>query len=100
MLALSVQLVAQASGGVEDHAASQYKLVDIGTLGGPRSYINPANDLGSSNQVNARGIAVGGADLPIPGAEKSVRCCFGTVQPAVPTRSSIYASVRPLVPSL
>jgi probable HAF family extracellular repeat protein len=52
---------------------SQYKLIEIGTLGGPRSYINPPNDLGSSNQVNASSIAVGGADLPIP----HVGPCFG-----------------------
>jgi probable HAF family extracellular repeat protein len=55
-LALPNQLAAQQS---------QYKLIDIGTLGGPRSYINPASDLGSRNQVNASSVAVGGADLPI-----------------------------------
>src|SRR5215467_10490090 len=55
----------------------QYKLIDIGTLGGPRSYINPPNDLGSSNQVNASSVAVGGADLPIPRSGP----CFGPDTP-------------------
>src|SRR4029077_940152 len=63
-LGLPLQLAAQQS---------QYKLIDIGTLGGPRSYINPPNDLGSPNQVNASSIAVGGADLPIP----HLGPCFG-----------------------
>src|SRR5438067_13909999 len=63
-LALPAQLAAQQS---------QYKLIEIGTLGGPRSYINPPNDLGSPNQVNASSIAVGGADLPIPHSGP----CFG-----------------------
>jgi probable HAF family extracellular repeat protein len=52
---------------------SHYKLIEIGTLGGPRSYINPPNDLGSPNQVNASSIAVGGADLPVP----HLGPCFG-----------------------
>jgi probable HAF family extracellular repeat protein len=63
-LAVPTQLAAQQS---------QYNLIDIGTLGGPRSYINPPNDLGSSNQVNASSIAIGGADLPIP----HLGLCFG-----------------------
>src|SRR5438046_2851542 len=64
-LALPAQLAAQQS---------HYKLIDIGTLGGPRSYINPPNDLGSPNQVNASSVAVGGADLPVP---HPVGPCFG-----------------------
>jgi probable HAF family extracellular repeat protein len=69
-LALPAQLAAQQS---------QYKLIEIGTLGGPRSYINPPNDLGSPNQVNASSIAVGGADLPIP----HLGPCFGP-DPSIP----------------
>jgi probable HAF family extracellular repeat protein len=69
-LALPAQLAAQQS---------QYKLIDIGTLGGPQSYINPPNDLGSPNQVNASSIAVGGADLPIP----HLGPCFGP-DPSIP----------------
>jgi probable HAF family extracellular repeat protein len=67
-LGLPAQLAAQQS---------QYKLIEIGTLGGPRSYINPASDLGSRNQVNASSVAVGGADLPI----SHVGPCFGPDTP-------------------
>jgi len=63
-LALPNQLAAQQS---------QYKLINIGTLGGLRSYINPPSDLGSPNQVNASSVAVGGAYLPIPHSG----VCFG-----------------------
>lgn len=63
-LALPTQLAAQQS---------QYKLIDIGTLGGPRSYINPPNDLGAANQVNSSSVAVGGAETPVP----HVGPCFG-----------------------
>ena len=63
-IALPTQLAAQQS---------QYKLIDIGTLGGRRSYINPPNDLGSANQVNSSSIAVGGAETLVP----HVGPCFG-----------------------
>src|SRR5690242_246352 len=63
-IALPAKLAAQQT---------QYNLIDIGTLGGPRSYINPPNDLGSANQVNASSIAVGGADLAVP----HLGPCFG-----------------------
>jgi probable HAF family extracellular repeat protein len=44
----------------------RYKLVDLGTFGGPESYINPAFTFGSHNQVNRRGTVVGGAGTTIP----------------------------------
>ena len=43
-----------------------YNLVDIGTFGGPESYINAANALGAPNQINRHGTAVGGAATAIP----------------------------------
>ena len=42
-----------------------YKLIDIGTFGGPESYVNPAPVIGSQNQINARGTTVGGAGTAI-----------------------------------
>jgi uncharacterized membrane protein len=44
----------------------RYRLIDIGTFGGPESYINPAFTFGSHNQINVRGTVVGGAATSIP----------------------------------
>ena len=44
----------------------RYKFVDLGTFGGPESYINPAFALGSPNQINRRGAVVGAASTDIP----------------------------------
>ena len=40
---------------------TRYKLIDIGTFGGPASYVNPAPLMGSPDQVNSSGTTVGGA---------------------------------------
>jgi probable HAF family extracellular repeat protein len=39
----------------------RYRFVDIGTFGGPESYVNAAFASGSPNQINNRGTVVGGA---------------------------------------
>ena len=57
---------AETSHGVAAKKHHHYKLVDIGTFGGPESYVNPAPALGSQNQMNARGTTVGGAGTAIP----------------------------------
>src|SRR5437660_11660779 len=54
-LALPVQLAAQHT---------RYKLIDIGTLGGPVSYI-AGNETGH-RQLNNRGIVAGTADISTP----------------------------------
>ena len=51
-LAIPVRLAAQHT---------RYKLVDIGTFGGPASYLNPAPAMGGPDQVNSSGTTVGGA---------------------------------------
>src|SRR5437879_585420 len=51
-LALPVQLAAQHT---------RYKLIEIGTFGGPASYVNPVSLIGSPDQVNSSGTTVGGA---------------------------------------
>jgi hypothetical protein len=54
-LAIPVRLVAQERVGEEHHAMHhRYKLVDLGTLGGPESYVNAAFSLGAPNQINRR----------------------------------------------
>jgi len=45
-----------------------YKLIDIGTFGGPASYINAPFALGAPNQINNRGVAVGSASTDTPSA--------------------------------
>jgi len=56
-LAMANQALAQQTG---------YKLIDIGTLGGPVSYILPAGQIGSFSQLNATSTLVGGAATSIP----------------------------------
>jgi probable HAF family extracellular repeat protein len=51
----------------DQHATHpHYRLIDLGPLGGPVSYINPAYTFGSNNQTNRGGTVVGGAATSIP----------------------------------
>jgi probable HAF family extracellular repeat protein len=51
----------------DQHATHpHYRLIDLGSLGGPVSYINPAYTFGSHNQTNLEGTVVGGAATSIP----------------------------------
>ena len=59
-LAIPVSLAAQDKQD-HHHKHHHYKLVDIGTFGGPASYINNAAALGAPNQINNRGAVVGSA---------------------------------------
>jgi uncharacterized membrane protein len=61
-----------------------YKLIDIGTFGGPESYINPFDTLGSPNQINGRGTAVGGSATSIPTTSVSNFFICGGASGAVP----------------
>jgi probable HAF family extracellular repeat protein len=63
-LVIPVQLVAQEQ--LEGEGHHRYKLIDLGTLGGPESYINAAFSLGAPNQINNRGTVVGAAATLIP----------------------------------
>jgi probable HAF family extracellular repeat protein len=68
----------EASHGVAGKRHPHYKLIDIGTFGGPESYVNPAPNLGSQNQINARGTTVGGAGTAIPTtATSNLAICGG-----------------------
>lgn len=44
----------------------RYRLVDVGTFGGPESYVNAAFSLGAPSQINNRGTVVGAAATLIP----------------------------------
>jgi probable HAF family extracellular repeat protein len=46
---------------INNRETPRYKLVDLGTLGGPSSYVNPPGSLGAPHQMNGRGVTVGSA---------------------------------------
>src|SRR5438128_1040768 len=58
---------------------TRYKLVDIGTFGGPASYVNPAPLMGSPDQVNSSGTTVGGAltSIAITSSSNNAIVCGG-----------------------
>jgi probable HAF family extracellular repeat protein len=76
-LAVPAWLAAQLRVG-EEHQAThhRYKLVDLGTLGGPESYVNAAFSLGAPNQINRRGAVVGAAATSTP-APPNKQVCGG-----------------------
>jgi probable HAF family extracellular repeat protein len=56
----------------------RYKFVDLGTFGGPASYVNGAAALGALNQINRHGTTVGSAatTIPIP-PDSNLTICGG-----------------------
>ena len=76
LLAAPVRLAAQ-----QHH---RYKLIDLGTFGGPESYINPAFTFGSHNQINRQGTVVGGAGTTIPLTPTSNGFVCGGLDGSVP----------------
>jgi probable HAF family extracellular repeat protein len=69
VLVVSMRSAAQeqpASMGSKQHY-SRYKLIDLGTFGGPQSYLNDGNDGNNSATVlDNRGAIAGWADTPTP----------------------------------
>ena len=56
-----ILLLAETSPAQSAEHTPRYRAVDLGTLGGPSSYVNPAWELGGPEQMNRRGVTVGGA---------------------------------------
>ena len=70
-LALPLPLVAQDGQDLK-HGHHHYKLIDIGTFGGPKSQFN----VPSSRGLNNRGIATGVADTSVPDPNCPNNCFF------------------------
>ena len=92
-LAISAPVLAQeqyqSAGGETSHGVAakkqhHYKLIDMGTFGGPESYILPTPAIGSHNQVNKRGTTVGGAGTAIPTTTNNNPVICGGVEGLVP----------------
>ena len=75
LLAIPVQLAAQDQ-QQHQHKFHHYQFIDLGTLGGPASYINndPSGDGAASGILSPRGVVVGAADTSIP--DPSCSNCF------------------------
>jgi probable HAF family extracellular repeat protein len=84
-LTIPAALAAQGQSGEERRSKHhRYKLVDLGTFGGPESYINPAFTFGSHNQINRYGMVVGGAATSIPTTVNSDGFVCGGLDGTVP----------------
>lgn len=78
LLATASILTAQDLRHPEGPRHQKYRFVDLGTFGGPASFIDPTGAIGGPNQVNSSGTVVGGSDLPIPTtALSSGYACYG-----------------------
>ena len=66
LFALLILVVSLAMASEASAQQTGYRLVDIGTLGGPVSYVLPAAQIGSFSQLNASGTLAGGAGTSIP----------------------------------
>lgn len=86
----------------QEHPAKHrhYKAVDLGTFGGPASYIQPTSEFGSPNQINERGTAVGGADTSIPTTPVSNLFVCGGVGGVVPFANHAFERRDGLVTDL
>jgi probable HAF family extracellular repeat protein len=74
-LGIPVRLAAQAN-QEHNHKHHHYQVIDIGTFGGPASYINNQFSIGAPNQINSRGTTVGAAatSIPSPGNSNTTIC--------------------------
>lgn len=80
-LAIPVSLAAQDSQDSRDRNKNtqhhQYKLIDVGTFGGPESNINSPASYGAPNQINRHGTTVGTSATSIPSPPHSNGFCGG-----------------------
>lgn len=67
-----------------------YLLVDIGTFGGPESFVIPTFEIGSPNPVNSRGTTVGGAGNSVSTSASSNPVECGGIEGSVPFVSHAF----------
>jgi probable HAF family extracellular repeat protein len=89
VITLSVALANPVSLAAQDkqqhqHKFHHYLFIDVGTFGGPESYINQPFTFGSHNQINPRGTAVGGAGTSVPTTPTSDGFVCGGLDGTVP----------------
>jgi len=82
-LALPVGIAAQANLS-QDHKSmhDQYTLIDIGTFGGPASFVNPVGN--GAGTISSRRAAVGASSTSIPSAPNSNGFVCGGLDGSVP----------------
>jgi probable HAF family extracellular repeat protein len=81
-LAIPVRLAAQEQKVGKGH--HRYKLIDLGTLDGPTSYLANDNTAGSASGVlNNRGTVVGAADTSLPNPNYPNCCIIGPFDPFI-----------------
>jgi probable HAF family extracellular repeat protein len=77
-LAIPIRPAAQEQAATPRNKKEQhrYRFVDLGTFGGPESYVNAAFSSGAPNQINSRGAVVGAAATSTP-APPNKQICGG-----------------------
>ena len=64
--ALAITIPSQAQSATTNQGQNvRYKIIDLGTFGGPQSYVN-IPDLSYARVLNSRGMVSGWADTPVP----------------------------------
>jgi len=81
---MALTLPPQLAAGATPTQFRHYRLIDLGTFGGPASFINNPAALGAPNQINASGVAVGSSATSIPLTPESNTGVCGGVDGIVP----------------
>jgi probable HAF family extracellular repeat protein len=87
-LAIPARLAAQGNQG--NHKHHHYKVIDIGTFGGPESFVIPTFEIGSPNPLNSRGSTVGGAGNSVSTNANSNPIECGGIEGSVPFVSHAF----------
>jgi len=84
MYIVSISVLAVLAVPLEVAAQSSYQLIDLGTFGGPASFINPPQQSGSTNPMSLLGTTVGGSTTSTPTPSTSNFFLCGGIEGIVP----------------